>query len=168
MVTRLRPSQEPHLRASFVSGAQPLQPKEGFMMGRFTSGAVFLAVLGVLSFGFGQTAEAASGRAQVVTDQASGAVRVLVDGNEVVRIDSTGLHVHGDVEAQSVTAAVVGDGGARFFADDAGNIVVVSVKGKEVLRVDEKGILMRGTGRFTEKAVNYDVSGKAAAQPPAP
>lgn len=38
-----------------------------------------------------------AGRVQLVTDQSAGVVRIVIDGNEIVWIDSTGLYVRGDI-----------------------------------------------------------------------
>ena len=37
-------------------------------------------------------------RPQIVTDEKTGIVRVLIAGREILRIDDSGLHVKGDIE----------------------------------------------------------------------
>ena len=41
-------------------------------------------------------------KTQIVTDEKTHTMRVLVDGKEVLTIDSEGLHVHGDLDYTGV------------------------------------------------------------------
>lgn len=56
-------------------------------------------------------------RVQIVTDQTAGAVRIFIDGREQAIIDSTGLHVRGNV-AYGGTAMDTGPDGFDAAAKD--------------------------------------------------
>lgn len=68
---------------------------------------------GVLTDTNGESGQASPGRAaaakdakpQIVTDEKTNAVRILIGGKDVVTIDAKGLHVHGDVDHSGVITA---------------------------------------------------------------
>jgi hypothetical protein len=55
-------------------------------------------------------------RVQLIEDQNAGAVRVVVDGKDVARIDANGLHVRGDVAYGGVSLDYGGSGFDSYVA----------------------------------------------------
>jgi hypothetical protein len=77
----------------------------------------------VSATGTGRTTAAASSsppsppqRVQLIEDQNAGAVRVVVDGKEIARVDANGLHVRGDIAYGGVSLDYGGSGFDSYVA----------------------------------------------------
>ena len=57
-------------------------------------------------------------RVQIIEDDALGAVRILIDGKEVARIDGSGLHVRDNVKYDGVISDTGPDGFGRHIAGE--------------------------------------------------
>jgi hypothetical protein len=47
-------------------------------------------------------AKAANTKPQIITDEKTNTVRILIGGKEVLTIDAKGLHVHGDIDYSGI------------------------------------------------------------------
>jgi len=100
----------------------------------------------------------AGGKTEIVTDDKAHAVRFLIDGKDILTVDSRGLHVNGNVAYSGVitlgggaaptpaAATVPPRTGAKtgIVTDEKAHAVRVFIDGKEVLTVDSGGLHVHG------------------------
>jgi hypothetical protein len=110
------------------------------------------------------------GKTEIITDEKTNTVRILIGGKEILTIDADGLQVHGDVDYSGLLTDTGGESGKasprqeaaqeamggeadrgtqkdskpQIVTDDKNNTVRVLIGGKEVVTIDAKGLHVNG------------------------